>query len=71
MHGRSVLGAELLSQRADHATERRVHVVVVPADDLRLDERVGGQAARFGVFEELASGEEVGGETGRRVAGRG
>ena len=52
----------LPSAATDDATERRVHVVVVPADDLRLDERVGRQCPLFGILEERSRGEEVGGK---------
>jgi hypothetical protein len=56
-----VRGVGALRRRggAQECPERRVHVVVVPADDLRLDERVRAQLAVFGVREELAGGEEV------------
>ena len=42
--------------RRDHLhqlSERRARVVVVPADDLRLDERIRGQLALLDVLEEL------------------
>ena len=62
MQARGVVGAELLAERGHDGAERRVHVVVVPADDLRLDERVGRQLPLLGILEELSRGEEVGGE---------
>ena len=58
MSGRS-LGAFLGRGRAQHPPERRVHVVVVPADDLPLDERVGGRLPALDICEELTGGEEV------------
>jgi hypothetical protein len=39
-----------------------VHVVVVVADDLRLDERIGRQLALLGILEEPVGGEEIGRE---------
>jgi hypothetical protein len=39
-----------------------VHVVVVVADDLRLDERIGWQLALLGILKELVGGVKVRGK---------
>ena len=62
--GEEVLSADQRRRRVpaqsggQHA-ERGVHVVVGVADDLGLDERVGGQLTALDVLEELVGGEEV------------